>query len=51
MHKFMEGNHICSVTQLFEIKIDRLIVMPDFPYRLLEEWVLLRDRFNFLGEN
>jgi hypothetical protein len=51
MHKFMEANCITSVAQLFEIKIEKLVLMPNFPYRLLEEWLTLRDKFNFLCEN
>lgn len=51
MHKFMEANNINSIPQLFQIKINKLIMMPDFPFRLLEEWVELRDKFNYLGEN
>ena len=51
MHKFMEANSIKSVGQLFEIAIDDLVLMPDFPYRLLKEWVSLHDKFNLLCEN
>ena len=51
MHLFMEANDIFSIPLLFEIEIGKLILMPDFPYRLLEEWLMLRDRFNFLHEN
>lgn len=51
MHLFMEANNIQSIPRLFDIKIDELVLLPDFPYRLLDEWVTLRDRFNFLNEN
>ncbi len=51
MHKFMEANDINTIPQLFEVRIDELITKPDFPYRLLNEWVTLRDKFNFLHEN
>ncbi len=51
MHKFMEANYIRSVHDLFAISIDQLVAMPDFPYRLLTEWVSLRDRYNLLIEN
>ncbi len=51
MHMFMEANNIQSIPRLFDIKIDELVLLPDFPYRLLAEWVTLRDRFNFLNEN
>jgi len=47
----MEANSIKSVGQLFEIAIDDLVLMPDFPYRLLKEWVSLHDKFNLLCEN
>ncbi|MDB5250622.1 MAG: hypothetical protein JWQ40_5016 [Segetibacter sp.] len=51
MHKFMEANELSTVEQLFEIPIDKLVLRPDFPYRLLHEWVMLRDKFNLLWEN
>lgn len=51
MHKFMEANFIASIHDLFSIAIDDLVSMPDFPYRLLNEWVSLRDRYNLLIEN
>ena len=51
MHKFMEANKITSIQKLYEIPIKELVMMPDFPYRLLEEWVCLRDKFNLLIEN
>lgn len=51
MHKFMEANDITSIQQMFEIPIDQLVLMSNFPYRLLTEWVSLRDRFNLLVEN
>ena len=51
MHKFMEANEITSIQKLFEISIDELVTMTNFPYRLLNEWVQLRDKFNLLFEN
>ena len=51
MHKFMEANSITSIQNLFEISIDELVMMQNFPYRLLKEWVSLRDKFNLLIEN
>jgi hypothetical protein len=51
MHKFMGANEITSIQNLFEISIGHLLQMPNFPYRLLTEWVSLRDRFNLLIEN
>lgn len=51
MHKFMEANEINTIPELFEISIEELITKPDFPFRLLTEWVTLRDKFNFLHEN
>lgn len=51
MHKFMEANCITSIQKLFDISIDELVQMPNFPYRLLNEWVSLRDKFNLLIEN
>lgn len=51
MHEFMEANEIASVQKLFEIPIDQLVLMSNFPYRLLTEWVSLRDKFNLLIEN
>ena len=51
MHKFMEANSIKSVKQLFQIPLSQVILMEDFPYRLLEEWVTLKDRFQVLCEN
>ncbi|HEX8460016.1 MAG TPA: hypothetical protein VF623_01245 [Segetibacter sp.] len=51
LHVFMEANSIKSVQQLFDISIDSLVMKPDFPYRLLIEWVTLRDKFNLLHEN
>ncbi|MCW3115108.1 MAG: hypothetical protein JWR18_3504 [Segetibacter sp.] len=51
MHKFMEANGITSIQQLFEISIDNLVLMQSFPFRLLKEWVSLRDKFNLLIEN
>jgi hypothetical protein len=51
MHVFMESNEIMSIQKLFEIPIDQLVVMSNFPYRLLTEWVSLRDKFNLLFEN
>lgn len=51
MHEFMEANEIKSIKELFEIPIDELVLMPNFPYRLLREWVSLRDKFNLLIEN
>jgi hypothetical protein len=47
----MEAHQIPSIPELFEIRINSLVLMPDFPYRLLEEWVSLRDKYNFLNEN
>ena len=51
MHKFMEANEITSIQNLFEISVEELLQMSNFPYRLLTEWVFLRDRFNLLIEN
>lgn len=51
MHKFMEAHNINSIAQLFDIPLYNLVIMPGFPYRLLNEWVFLRDKFNFLGVN
>lgn len=51
MQIFMESNKIGSIPKLFDIKIDKLVLMPDFPIRLLDEWIILRDRCNFLNEN
>jgi hypothetical protein len=51
MHKFMEANEIASIQNLFQISIDELLQMSTFPYRLLTEWLSLRDRFNLLIEN
>lgn len=51
MHQFMEANYIASMQKLFEISLCDLILMPNFPPRLLNEWVLLRDKFNVLCEN
>lgn len=51
MHEFMEVNNITSIQNLFEIPIDSLVLMSNFPYRLLSEWVTLRDKFNLLIEN
>ena len=51
LHKFMEANDIESIQELFKIQLDSLIRRPDFPHRLLTEWVTLRDRFNLLHEN
>ncbi|WP_147204290.1 hypothetical protein [Segetibacter aerophilus] len=51
MHKFMEANQISSIKNLFEISIVDLVQMPNFPLRLLAEWVTLRDLFNLLIEN
>jgi len=51
LHKFMEANSINSIPQLFAIPIDTLIKKRDFPHRLLNEWVTLRDKFNLLHEN
>lgn len=51
MHIFMEANEITSIQKLFEISIDELVQMQNFPYRLLKEWVSLRDKFNLLIEN
>ncbi len=47
----MEANEITSIQNLFKISIDELLQMSNFPYRLLTEWVSLRDRFNLLIEN
>ena len=51
MQNFMDSNNIQSIPRLFDIKIDQLVQKPDFPYRLLEEWLMLRDRLSFLSEN
>ncbi len=51
LHKFMEANEITSVKNLFDISIDQLVMMSNFPYRLLNEWLTLRDKFNLLCEN
>jgi hypothetical protein len=51
MHEFMEANKIMSIPGLFEIKIDKLVLLPTFPYRLLDEWISLRDKYNYLSEN
>lgn len=51
MRRFMDKNYLISFEDLFEIPLDKLVIMPDFPYRLLGEWVLLRDKFNLLCEN
>jgi hypothetical protein len=51
MHIFMEANDIQGVNHLFEISLHDLVLMPDFPYRLLKEWVSLRDKYNLLCEN
>jgi hypothetical protein len=51
LHKFMEANDIENIRELFNIPINSLIRRPDFPHRLLNEWVTLRDRFNLLNEN
>lgn len=51
MHTFMEANEIDSIPELFSISIEQLVTKSDFPYRLLSEWVLLRDKYNFLHEN
>lgn len=51
MHSFMEAHNISSIPSLFEIALHDLVVMPDFPYRLLLEWVSLRDKYNLLFEN
>lgn len=51
MQTFMEANKIGSIPKLFDIKIDKLVLMPDFPFRLLDEWITLRDKYNFLNEN
>jgi hypothetical protein len=51
MHRFMEANGITSIQALFEISIDELVKMSNFPHRLLKEWVSLRDKFNLLCEN
>jgi hypothetical protein len=47
----MEANDIKTVPMLFQIPLNTLVLKPDFPYRLLQEWVLLRDKYNFLSEN
>lgn len=51
MHKFMEAHEITSIRQLFDIKLSELVLLPDFPFRLLDEWVILRDKFHVLCEN
>jgi hypothetical protein len=47
----MEANEITSIQHLFEISIEELLQISTFPYRLLTEWLSLRDRFNLLIEN
>ena len=51
MRRFMDTNYLVSFEDLFEIALEKLVIMPDFPYRLLSEWVLLRDKFNLLCAN
>lgn len=51
MHLFMEANDIPTIQNLFEISIAELVMMQNFPYRLLTEWVTLRDKYNLLVEN
>ena len=51
MHGFMQKNFINNFDDLFQIPLNKLVLIPNFPYRLLIEWVLLRDKFNLLCEN
>ncbi len=51
MHRFMEAHQINSIPELFELSLSNMVLMPDFPFRLLIEWMSLRDKFNLLFEN